>query len=193
MKRTVPFAIVVLLAVVIAFVAVDQTGAMASKQNEPKEMKCKGAMHKEMMEHRPMPMMCPMHAMMCEHMMKKEIIAMPDGDVVVMAGNKLYKYDKDFNLIKEVELKAEQEMKEKMEKMQNETFKRDARELIRLKHLVSLDGNIVFHKKIYEELTNSIMRLFDGRDKISISEAKEATGLSRKYLIPLLNRIERDG
>jgi selenocysteine-specific elongation factor len=80
-----------------------------------------------------------------------------------------------------------------IEKIQNETIKRDARELIRLKHLVSLDGNIVFHKKIYEELTNSIMRLFDGRDKISISDAKEATGLSRKYLIPLLNRIERDG
>jgi selenocysteine-specific elongation factor len=37
------------------------------------------------------------------------------------------------------------------------------------------------------------MGLFETREKISISDAKQITGLSRKYLIPLLNRIERDG
>jgi hypothetical protein len=119
MKRTIPFAIVILLAAVVAFFAVDQTRAMAGKQNEPKEMK-----HKEMMEHREMMGMCPMHTMMCERMMEKEIVAMPDGDIVVMAGNKLYKYDKDFNLVKEVELKAAADMKEKMENMQKECMEK---------------------------------------------------------------------
>jgi selenocysteine-specific elongation factor len=37
------------------------------------------------------------------------------------------------------------------------------------------------------------MDLFDTRDRISVPEAKDATGLSRKYILPLLNRIESDG
>jgi hypothetical protein len=116
MKRTIPFAIVILLAAGIAFVAVDQTGAMAGKQDESKEMMCKGMMHKEMMEHREMPMMCPMHSMMCRGMMHKEMVATQDGGVIVMVDNKLLKYDKDVNFVKEVELKID--MKEKQEKMQ---------------------------------------------------------------------------
>ena len=125
MKNALPFAVVIILAAVIAFVAVDQTRAMAGKQEEPKEMKCKGMMHEEMMEHREMmgkmmPQMCPMHTMMCQGMMKKEIIATQDGGAIVMACNKLYKYDKDLNLVKEVELKADQDMKEKMQQMMKE-------------------------------------------------------------------------
>jgi hypothetical protein len=116
MKRTIPFAIVILLAAGIAFVAVDQTKAMAGKQDESKEMMGKGMMHKEMMEHREMPMMCPMHTMMCQCMMHKEMVATQDGGVVVMVDNKLLKYDKDLNMVKEVELKID--MKEKQEKMQ---------------------------------------------------------------------------
>jgi len=37
------------------------------------------------------------------------------------------------------------------------------------------------------------MALFDSREKITIADARDATELSRKYLIPLLNRIETDG
>ncbi len=37
------------------------------------------------------------------------------------------------------------------------------------------------------------MSLFDTKDKISIPEVRDVTELSRKYLIPLLNRIETDG
>lgn len=54
--------------------------------------------------------MCPMHCMM----MKKTMIATQDGGVAVMAGNSLSKYDKDLNLIKEVELKMDTEGMKKM-------------------------------------------------------------------------------
>jgi hypothetical protein len=46
--------------------------------------------------------MCPMHGMMMKSMMEKEMVATENGSVVVMAGNKLMKYDKDLNLKKEV-------------------------------------------------------------------------------------------
>jgi len=74
-----------------------------------------------------------------------------------------------------------------------EAIKRDVRELIKIGLLVSIDGTIAYHREVYEDLRNKIMGLFETREKISIADAKETTGLSRKYLIPLLNRIERDG
>jgi len=54
-------------------------------------------------------------------MMKKEMVATPDGGVIVMAGNKLLKYDKNLDLVKEVEIKMDFEgMKKTMEKMKEE-------------------------------------------------------------------------
>ncbi|MCU0821942.1 MAG: SelB C-terminal domain-containing protein [Spirochaetes bacterium] len=72
-------------------------------------------------------------------------------------------------------------------------MKKNIKELVRLGFLVSLDGNIIYHGEIYADLRKKVMALFDTRDKISVPEAKDATGLSRKYIIPLLNRIEGDG
>ena len=80
-----------------------------------------------------------------------------------------------------------------LEKEQNERVKRDTGDLIRLGFLVSLDGEIVYHKKIYNDAKNRVIALFESRDKITVSDAKDAVPLSRKYMIPLLNRMERDG
>jgi len=43
--------------------------------------------------------------------MQKQMVATNDGGVIVLAGNKLLKYDKDLNLVKEVELKTQFELK----------------------------------------------------------------------------------
>ena len=125
MRNTVTALMVVLLAVGITYFAfaAEQSSAMAGKHDESKEMMHKGKMHEGMMHKEMMPM-CPMHTMMCERMMEAEAVAMPDGDVVVIAAGKLYKYDKDFNLIKEVELKAVQDAKAMMEKMQKECMEK---------------------------------------------------------------------
>lgn len=71
--------------------------------------------------------------------------------------------------------------------------KNSLKDLIGRGFLVSLDGKLLWHKKLYEDMKRRIMDLFTSREKISIGDARDATGLSRKYLIPLLNRIERDG
>lgn len=52
---------------------------------------------------------CPM----MKKMMEKSMIATSDGGVVILVGNKLMKYDKNLNLVKEVEIKID------MEEMQN--------------------------------------------------------------------------
>ena len=49
----------------------------------------------------------PMHDMMMKAMMEKSMVATPDGGVIVLAGNKLLKYDQDLNLVKEVEIKID--------------------------------------------------------------------------------------
>ncbi|MDY6934403.1 MAG: selenocysteine-specific translation elongation factor [Spirochaetota bacterium] len=80
-----------------------------------------------------------------------------------------------------------------LEKMENSAHKKRVKELIRLGFLVTLDGNIVYHKEIYEKLKSDIMILFNTRDKVTINDVKETTNLSRKFTIPLLNKIENDG
>ncbi len=80
-----------------------------------------------------------------------------------------------------------------LDKSADEAEKRNLGDLIRLGFAVSLDGNIVLHREVYDELRRKVMALFNDKDKISIAEAKDATSFSRKYIIPLLNRIEGDG
>lgn len=46
---------------------------------------------------------------MIKNMMSKKMVASGDGGVIVLVGNKLLKYDKDLNLIKESEIKIDME------------------------------------------------------------------------------------
>ncbi|HPS56770.1 MAG TPA: selenocysteine-specific translation elongation factor [Spirochaetota bacterium] len=80
-----------------------------------------------------------------------------------------------------------------LERVTDDIKKKDIRDLVKLGFLVSLDGNIIYHKQVYDEMINKILELFSTRDKITVPEAKDAVGLSRKYILPLLNRIENDG
>ena len=80
-----------------------------------------------------------------------------------------------------------------LDKIKDDFLKKDIKDLIKLGFLISLDGNIIYHKDIYNSMRDKIIALFDAKDKITVPEAKDAVGLSRKYILPLLNRIESDG
>ncbi len=82
----------------------------------------KGWFEKGKMEKgKPMMGMCPMHMTMCHKMMEKKLVALEDGSIIIMACGKLYKYDKDLNLVKDVELtKIKDDAKAKMEGMKKE-------------------------------------------------------------------------
>ena len=75
-----------------------------------KGMEDKGSMMKKGMMGKGMGMMGPM---MMKMMMDKSVVATSDGGVVVLAGNKITKYDKDLNIVKEAEIKVDMEAMQK--------------------------------------------------------------------------------
>jgi selenocysteine-specific elongation factor len=46
---------------------------------------------------------------------------------------------------------------------------------------------------VYHRLVDSILAGKKPGDRFGVPEAKAATGYSRKYALPFLNRMERDG
>jgi len=114
-KTKFTFATIILLAVGIVYLAFpsDASAMMGKCKEKHMEVKCM----KKMMK-------CSGHMMMCKGMMEKEIVTTQDGGVIVMTCGKMYKYDKDLNLVKEVELKAVEDMKEKMKKMKEECMEK---------------------------------------------------------------------
>lgn len=58
---------------------------------------------------KPMMGMCPKCAMMGKCMTYKQIAAVEDGGLVVIVGNTLMKYDKDLNMVKQVEIEVDME------------------------------------------------------------------------------------
>jgi len=122
MKRALIATMVILLAVGVTYFAyaAEQPGGMTGKGMMSKQsmMDSNDMMMQKGMMGKAMPMMCPMHMMMCQGMMQKEIVATSDGGAIVMVDSKLLKYDKDVNLIKEVELKIDMKaMQDKMTQM----------------------------------------------------------------------------
>ena len=86
-------------------------GDSSSQQNQA--MMGRGMMGKGMMGGK----MMGMHMMM-KMMMEKSVVATSDGGVVVVAGNKITKYDKDLKVVKEAEVKMDMEaMGKNMEEM----------------------------------------------------------------------------
>ncbi len=53
--------------------------------------------------------MCPMHGMMMGSMMCMAVVSTEDGGVIVLAGDKLLRYDKDLSLTKEVKIEMDLE------------------------------------------------------------------------------------
>jgi selenocysteine-specific elongation factor len=58
---------------------------------------------------------------------------------------------------------------------------------------IPLDRNLFIHREAYLQLVSQTFKTKKLRDTLEISEAKERTGFSRKFVIPFLNRMERDG
>jgi selenocysteine-specific elongation factor len=58
---------------------------------------------------------------------------------------------------------------------------------------VSLDGEIYYAAATYAALARAVLAGRAAGELLELAQAKEASGLSRKYLIPLLNRMELDG
>jgi selenocysteine-specific elongation factor len=71
--------------------------------------------------------------------------------------------------------------------------RKELRNLVRADLAVALEGDIYYGKQIYLILVRSCLADLEIGGILTIAQTKERTQLSRKYVIPLLNRMERDG
>ena len=71
--------------------------------------------------------------------------------------------------------------------------RKELRNLVRTDLAVALDGDIYYAKQVYLDLVRSCLAGLEVGGILTIARTKEQTRLSRKYVIPLLNRMERDG
>ncbi|UCF97035.1 MAG: selenocysteine-specific translation elongation factor [Spirochaetaceae bacterium] len=71
--------------------------------------------------------------------------------------------------------------------------RKELRNLVRAGLAVALEGDIYYEKEIYLGLARSCLAGQAVGGTLTIAEAKTRTQLSRKYIIPLLNRMEKDG
>jgi selenocysteine-specific elongation factor len=70
---------------------------------------------------------------------------------------------------------------------------KELRNLVRIGLAISLDGEIYYDKEAYLGLVQSCLAGLEVGGVLTIAEAKNRTQMSRKYVIPLLNRMESDG
>ena len=71
--------------------------------------------------------------------------------------------------------------------------RKEMRPLVRAGLMVPLTENLFYTVKNYNELTGSVLKGMQPGDTFDIAHAKNRTGLSRKYIIPLLNKMEEQG
>lgn len=72
-------------------------------------------------------------------------------------------------------------------------IKRLLRALTEKDLIVPTEDEIFFSKEAYDELVKMIMLNRKVGERFAVADARERTELSRKQLIPLFNRMERDG
>lgn len=80
-----------------------------------------------------------------------------------------------------------------IDKVQLPQARKDARDLVKLGKLVVLEDFLHYHRDVYEKAAASILKGKKAGDSFTIADAREASGLSRKYIIPLLNVLEKTG
>ena len=80
-----------------------------------------------------------------------------------------------------------------LKNIREEGAKTELRNLIRIGKIIELEEEIFFSSGYFYKLTHLILEGLETGDVFSIPEAKEKTGLSRRYVIPVLNKMESLG
>jgi selenocysteine-specific elongation factor len=65
--------------------------------------------------------------------------------------------------------------------------------LCRTALVVPLEGGIFYTAEVYRSLRAAVLSGRRAGERFFVPEAKDRTGLSRKYIIPLLNKMEQEG
>ena len=118
---------------------------------------------------------------------------------IIMPFNNIYKkYNQNIELNNSQKNLLEKLKKEGLNGLEERTIKsfpngiKDIKVLSALKLAIYLEEGIYYHVDIYNKVKNLILKGSKSKDIITIAFVKEKTGLSRKYVIPLLNVLERE-
>jgi selenocysteine-specific elongation factor len=65
--------------------------------------------------------------------------------------------------------------------------------LVRSGELVSLSEDRLVHREVYENLRQSVREYLEENERARLSELRDHLGSSRKYVIPLMEHLDRDG
>lgn len=71
--------------------------------------------------------------------------------------------------------------------------KKEVRDLVKLGFLVCIEDFLHYHKDVFERICEKILKDKKSGDVITISGTRELTGLSRKYILPIFNLLEKAG
>lgn len=80
-----------------------------------------------------------------------------------------------------------------LEKQAKGDIKKRLKNLARLKYVTQLEDDIYYDHALYTRLVEDILTGHIRDDRLSMSDIKQRSKLSRKYAIPLANKMERDG
>jgi selenocysteine-specific elongation factor len=71
--------------------------------------------------------------------------------------------------------------------------KKELQRLCKLGYAISLDGMTYLSVETYEQAARAVLRDRKAGESLTIADARKSTGFSRKYLLPILNRMESEG
>ncbi|PCG19567.1 selenocysteine-specific translation elongation factor [Brachyspira sp. G79] len=118
---------------------------------------------------------------------------------IIMPFNNIYKkYSQSIDLTNSQKLLLDKLKKEDLNGLDEKAIKafpngmKDIKVLSASKQAMYLEDGIYYHIDVYNRVKNLIMKNSKPKDIITIAFVKEKTGLSRKYVIPLLNALERE-
>ena len=117
----------------------------------------------------------------------------------IMLFNNIYKkYNQNIELNNSQKVLLEKLKKEDLNGLEERIIKsftngiKDIKVLSALKLAIYLEDGIYYHIESYNKAKNLILKDAKPKDIITIAFVKEKTKLSRKYVIPLLNALERE-
>lgn len=120
-----------------------------------------------------------------------------DEGVLTMSGN-IYiekgKSNQNISPIAKSILKSAIEAKDKgidVSRLNVPQYKKEVRDLVKLNLLICIEDLLYYHKDVFDDVVKKILKNKKKGERMSIGEVRDATGLSRKYVIPILNIMEK--
>ncbi len=118
---------------------------------------------------------------------------------ILMAFNNIYKkYSEEITLNNSQKILLEKLKKEDLNGLDEKTIRtftngmKNIKVLSASKKAVYLDEGIYYHIDVYNRIKKLILQNTKTNDIITIASVRDKTGLSRKYVLPILNALERE-